>query len=512
MPVRVAQIASSPSKTLLIATSAFVGAVLVHAWDVRRWGVPPVVGVTAATLLAAAAVWRGFPRVRLALLLLGAAGMGIARFDAAVPMRVSAAKPPFAEAWYQGRLAQEPKIGLKGAIMLMDRVFVFSDADRPQAGEPVDEEFQLSVRILPHAEIGDVLRWRCKAFLPPDTAGISRQPWRCAPQATPQVVAAAHDSAIANVLLRFKNAIRSVVRQLVPEPDASFVLGLLVGDTGGLPKEVVSDFRSTGTSHVLAVSGYNVSLVANFAFGLFAFFLLRRRAASVAVALFVTVFALLAGAGAPVVRAALMGGTAVVAELLGRRNAGWGALLLAAAIMLAFDPLVAATDVGFRLSFAAVVGMRAFGKPFVRLLSWLPEAFGVRAACAETLSATVATLPIELHDFGTLPIAALPVNVVIAPLVPFATAVGAVSALLGSFWFPLGMPFALAATIATRAMRWCAATGAKLAPALHMQATTGESLFMAVVLLLLWFALSRYEREQRERGGPRRVTLKAYEK
>jgi predicted membrane metal-binding protein len=202
-----------------------------------------------------------------------------------------------------------------------------------------------------------------------------------------------------------------------------------------------------------------------------------------------------------------MGGVGVVAALVRRRNAGWTPLLLSAALMLALDPTAIVTDVGFRLSFAAVIGMRAFGKSFAHYLRWLPEAFGVRGACAETLSATIATLPIELRDFGTLPIAALPVNMLIVPVVPFATAVGAATLLLGSLWTPFGLPTALITTVATKAMRYVAATGAALAPAAHVQATTGESLAMTAFLLLLWFALARQEHKRKEDGPPPRTAV-----
>lgn len=499
MPATYDRLSASPSKTLLLTASAFVAAVLLHSWDVRRWSVPEMLGPAALALFATAAVWRGMPRVRFPILLIAAATAGVARFDASVSAPGSATEPPRWQARYEGRLAREPKLTVKGATIVMDRVFVFPDAGAFGQGyaggrKSVDGEFALTLSRAPDAAIGDVLTWTCKVFPQEGMTAARGVPnvWHCAPRSPPTVTAQGRNG-FANGLLGFKNGIRSVIYGLIPEPDASFVLGLLIGDTGGVPREVVGDFRATGTSHVLAVSGYNVSLVANFAFGLFAFCLLRRKSAAVAVAAFVTVFALLSGAGAPAVRAALMGGAAVAASLLGRRNAGWQPLLLVAAVMLALDPLAAASDVGFRLSFAAVVGMRAFGKPFAKRLGWLPESFGIRSACAETLSATVATLPIELHDFGLLPIAALPVNMLIVPLVPLATATGALTLALGALWSPLGLPFALATAAATKAMRFFAATGAALMPPMHLQTTAAESLAMAAILILLRLALRKRE-------------------
>ncbi len=404
---------------------------------------------------------------------------------------------------------------------MMDRVFVFmDDGAAGSAGQrkPIDGSFALTVSLPPRAQIGDTLAWHCQVFPPTANVGavassrsVAGEPWRCISRSPPLVVARGNTDFVMNVLARLKNGIRDVTRALIPEPDASFMLGLLIGDTGGVSKEIVADFRSTGTSHVLAVSGYNVSLVANFAYAFFAFCLIRRRSASVAVAAFLTFFVALSGAGASVVRAALMGGTSVVAALVQRRNAGWIALLLAATLMLLQDPLVIITDVGFRLSFAAVIGMRAFGKPFAHLFRWLPETFGVRSACAETLSATVATLPIVMHDFGTLPVAALPVNMLVVPLVPFATAVGATALLFGAAWMPLGMPLALAATVSTKAMRWFAATGAVLAPAAQVQATASESLVMTAFLVLLWFGLSRWELSKKSAETKPRLTLNKHE-
>jgi competence protein ComEC len=506
---RFSTVAASPSKTLLATTFMFVAAVLIHAWDTRTW-LPMMIAVPFAFAGMAAAIFlRKKPRARLTVLCVAAAIAGIIRFDAAIPASSPTEAPPFVKAAYVGTLAQEPHITLKGATLTMDRVFVSGGA------RPIGGTVLITMTFPPQAAIGDTLAWTCKMFPPLPVSATNAafaeqdQPWRCMPGSA-RIIAHADGGAVANAFAAVRNGIRGVIRALIPEPDASFVLGLLIGDTGGIPKNIIADFRATGTSHVLAVSGYNVTLVAEFAFAVFAFCTIRRRQAAVAVAVSVAAFSVLCGGGASVVRAALMGGVGVIAAILGRRNAGWTALVLAAAVMLAWDPLVV-QNVSFQLSFAAVVGMRAFGAPFTRLYSWMPAAFGLRSVCAETTAATVATIPIEMYAFSQLPISALAVNLAIVPFVPFATAVGAAALAFGALWLPLGLPFALAATVASQAMRFFAATGDRFAPALIISISSWTALLLYIFLFIFWYVLTRRRAASGAASDMPDVIVTAYE-
>lgn len=438
-------------------TSAFIAGVAAHAFDERAL-LPAGVGAAAAAFAwTAAAFFRQRPAARLAVACVACFIVAAWRYDATLsPVRPDVTPPP-RDARFQGVVVEEPRMAVTGTTVVVD------------AGEARAE---LRYRVPVDVTAGETIAWRCR-MRPRDPAMRERfrrdVAWTCMPREAPTRIAPAPPVRAAMHAARAH--VRETVAAAVPEPDASLVLGLLIGDDGGIPRSVAQAFRETGAAHVLAVSGYNVRLLVDALFVAFAVVMVRRRRASAAVAVLVMAFAVMTGAESPVVRAAVMGCAGIVAGFLGRRDAGAGSLLLAAAAMLAVDPSALRHDVGFRLSFAAVAGMRVFGPRFYRAFGGDPDEFGMRRSLADTLAATCATLPIVLHDFGTVPFAAPLVNVLIAPFVPplmaagaavlaFGTASSALAAVPAALCVALARPFV---AIVTRV--------AALAPAAHFQIT-----------------------------------------
>lgn len=220
----------------------------------------------------------------------------------------------------------------------------------------------------------------------------------------------------------------------VGPPESNLGASLLLGARTGLPSSLIEDFRASGLSHVLAVSGYNVTLIA----GLLARCVswLPRRYRTGVVVVGIAVFVLAAGASAAVVRAGVMGGLAAIALHGGRASAGRRTLLVAAAAMAALQPSLLVADVGFLLSVAATFSILVLASRLDRLLRWLPDVLALRSSLALTISATLGTLPIVLVAFGRFAPASLVANLVAAPLVPPAMATSAAAALAA------GTPFA----------------------------------------------------------------------
>jgi competence protein ComEC len=286
--------------------------------------------------------------------------------------------------------------------------------------------------------LGDIVQWTCAAdVVTPQPGpgyddylqvrGITR--W-CSVPFPPRVIGHIAPPMLVAVMDALRRGMRRKVHVLYPEPDGSMLMGLLVGETDGLTKEVKNAFRQTGTSHILAVSGYNVTQLMSLVTFLLALAGLPRQRAAVACAGVVIAFTVLAGAEASVVRAACMGCTGLLARLYRRRYGGTIATLAAAALMTFVNPFVLAHDAGFQLSFLAVIGLQTFGKPFERFFAWMPEVAGLRRMAAETSAATIATLPLTIYAFGMFPPMALFVNLIVLPFIPFAMIIGAVSLLL----------------------------------------------------------------------------------
>ncbi len=167
----------------------------------------------------------------------------------------------------------------------------------------------------------------------------------------------------------------AAVNRLLPEPYAALANGMLLGIEAGIPNEVMDRFNATGTSHVIVISGSNVALIAGVLAGLFGRVMGRRRAL-IPVLAGIAAYALLVGGDMAVLRAALMGGLAVTAVWLGRRNTGLISLAAAAWLLTVVNPLTL-WDVGFQLSAGATAGLILFTGPLARLMERLwPSAPG----------------------------------------------------------------------------------------------------------------------------------------
>ncbi len=210
-----------------------------------------------------------------------------------------------------------------------------------------------------------------------------------------------------------RKTIEESLERAIPEPEAGLLAGLLVGGDDRLPRNIQEEFSRTGLSHIVAVSGYNVSIVAVLLMSLLIFFGLYRQQAFWIALLGIGLFTLLVGAPASAVRAAIMTGAALLAVRTERLGNPANAILLSGAVMLLFNPLLLRYDIGFQLSFAATIGIVSL-VPFALLSLRLGD------IVSTTLAAEVFVLPILLFHFHTLPVFALLVNAMVLPFVPIA--------------------------------------------------------------------------------------------
>lgn len=214
-------------------------------------------------------------------------------------------------------------------------------------------------------------------------------------------------------------------------PESTLIAALVSGVRSELPVQLKEDFRQSGLSHLLSVSGYNVTLVAHAVAAVLGMLIPRRRLRTVCTLVAILLFVVGAGASAAVVRAGLMGGLVVLVHGTGTPSAALRTLLVAAALMVAWDPSVVGLDVGFQLSVVATAAILLLSRPLEHLLRWCPTALGVRASLTTTLAATLGTLPILAWHFGSTSLVGPLANVAAAPLVPLAMLGGSAAALGG---------------------------------------------------------------------------------
>ncbi|MEN8242159.1 MAG: ComEC/Rec2 family competence protein [Chloroflexota bacterium] len=245
----------------------------------------------------------------------------------------------------------------------------------------------------------------------------------------------------------FKQSALELLYRYLPDPEASLAAGILLGVESGIPDKVELAFQETGTTHIIAISGFNITIVAGLFAILFERLLGPRRGAVVAV-IGISIYTLLVGADPPVVRAAIMGGLSLFARQVGRRQDGINSLSFTAAVMLAFNPLLL-WDAGFQLSFAATLGLILYAEPWTAALEgWFGRRFPARtsrnlaAPISEyfllTIAAQLTTLPILLYHFQRISWVSLPANLLILPAQPPIMILGGISVLLGVIFAPLG--------------------------------------------------------------------------
>jgi competence protein ComEC len=203
----------------------------------------------------------------------------------------------------------------------------------------------------------------------------------------------------------------------LPEPHASFGLGLLIGQRTTLPEDLNDQLSTVGLTHIIAVSGYNLTIIVR-SIGR----LLGKRSkyqTMVCSILLITLFLLVTGFSASIVRAAIVSGLSLGAWYYGRKFRPLSILLLAAVITALWNPIYIWSDIGWHLSFLAFFGILILA-PLIIKRFWKKEPRGLVSIALESASAIIMTAPLIMYIFEQTSVIALPSNMLIVPLVPLA--------------------------------------------------------------------------------------------
>ena len=238
------------------------------------------------------------------------------------------------------------------------------------------------------------------------------------------------------------------LEKVLPEPQAALAQGITLGIRANIPANLKADFSNTGTAHLLAISGVNLTIVAGLLAAAAVRLFGRKNHLHIWLTLIVVwLYTWLTGMGAPVVRAAIMVSFFLVGELFGRQRSGLIALLLAAAVMVGFSPRLF-YDASFQLSFAAMAGL-VFVFPLLQsaagtLLDRMPEGRlrTITATVADSfevsLAAVLATWPLTAHYFGTVSWAGPLATFLAMPVMAIVTETSMLAAAFGLFLQPVG--------------------------------------------------------------------------
>ena len=295
---------------------------------------------------------------------------------------------------------------------------------------------------------------------------------------------------------RLRWGIDGSLSRAIPEPEAGLASGILVGLRERVSRSVADDFTTTGLTHVVAISGWNIALVAGIATALLRATGVGRRPRSAIVVVAIVVYTIIAGAEASVIRAAVMGGIVLIAREGGRPSGATAALGLACWGLLLVEPRMI-DDIGLQLSMAATAGLLALGGHAEAAIGrlgggraprWLRETLGV------SLAAQLSTLPLILLHFGRLSLISPLANLLVAPVVPLAmlgAAIGVVAGpalslpganlilapLLLASWLPLALMTRGAGALADIPL-----ANVELAPPLDLLAAVGAAVALLAAL------------------------------
>ena len=412
---------------------------------------------------------RGQGRVLLPLLALAVAVLGMARFESHAQSLAFDALVDLREVGVvglRGVVASEPDVGDVTARWVLQVTAV-----RPPAGqdwEPRGGLVQVYSNWVPEVSYGDELLLEGKLQAPPELERFNYQEYLTRQgihsiMRYPRlhILSTGKESKVFQAVYALRKQLGASLQRALPEPQSSLAQGILLGMRGGIPEAVKEEFRRTGTTHILAISGHNLSVATMLLAGSVVWLFGRRHWAYLAgMLLALWGYAMLVGLAPSVMRAAIMTSFVLVGGFAGRQSFAPLALFFAAALMTAFDPYVL-WDIGFQLSFLAMAGI-IFCVPLVedaagRLLQpWLPlpgplEYSGrfVGSGLAATLSATVATLPVLALNFHYVPLAAFPATLFALPALPGILVGAFATAVLGLLGF-----LAPVLTLAPAAVTW----------------------------------------------------------
>ena len=256
--------------------------------------------------------------------------------------------------------------------------------------------------------------------------------------ATIEVLSHGNGNFVKNALFSLKEKFLEKMNSAITPPESLLMGGLILGEKSAFSQELRTSFINTGTIHIVALSGYNVTIVAEWLMKLF-MFLPQHLGIGVGI-LAILLFVLMTGGSSTAVRAGAMAILALIARATGRNYDVARALILAGVIMILINPFILVFDVSFQLSVIATVAVIFFAPRVEKYFMWITDSFKLRDIVSVTSAVYVFVLPFILYKMGNLSLVALPANILILPFIPFTMLLGFLTSFAGLFWYGFAVP------------------------------------------------------------------------
>jgi len=246
-------------------------------------------------------------------------------------------------------------------------------------------------------------------------------------------------------VLKFKNRIRENINQFFPCPASSLLGAMLLGDQSAMPQSMKDKLNLTGLRHITAISGMNVSILCAILMSLLlGLGFWRNQAFWISLAV-IFIFVVMIGFQPSVLRAGIMGAMFLLGQKVGRLSVSSRAIVITAAVMLIFNPMLLRWDVGFQLSFLALLGIIFLVKPIEGLIKFIPKDkfINLPTILATTFAAQIFTLPILIYNFGRLSLVSPLTNALILPVIYWIMIFGFLFGIFSAIWTGFGWLFIL---------------------------------------------------------------------
>jgi competence protein ComEC len=248
------------------------------------------------------------------------------------------------------------------------------------------------------------------------------------------------NSILKEKLFNFKKEILKKIKKLFPEPESALLAGILIGAKEDMDKKLLEDFRKTGIIHIVVLSGYNLSILAEFLMLILAFF--GSRFSTLFGSLSIILFAIMTGASATVLRAATMALLIILAKKMGRDTEALRLLFLAAFIILIYNPMLLVFDPSFQLSFLATLGLLILAPKIEEKIKYGNfKIFNFKEILSATIAAQIFVSPLILYLMDTVSLVAILVNLLIIFLIPLTMFLGILNLIISIFSFNFALVF-----------------------------------------------------------------------
>lgn len=254
-----------------------------------------------------------------------------------------------------------------------------------------------------------------------------------------------HGNKIKSFLYKIRDTFVKNMNRFIAPPESDLAGGLILGIKSGFDNNLRDEFINTGTIHIVALSGYNVTIVAESIMRLFKIFFTSIISIFLGI-ISIALFVILSGSSPTAIRAGIMAVIALMARASGRRYGAGRALFIAGYVMFISNPKVI-FDLSFLLSFLATIGVLFLTPHILRWFSFITMRFGLREIISSTCSATIMVLPLILHSSGVFSLVSIPTNILILPIIPITMLFSFITGFIGLFSNIISLPFAYISNI-----------------------------------------------------------------